>query len=275
MSRKRPLVSIIDERPTKRQKTTETVMAVAPSSSSMVIDTNGPIGTRRYTVNNRPRRLLLKKRGRKLTRFQKHQAVQSFIRMSELKFCTATQAASQITATGALAQTLTIPQGVTDSDRAGDRIMWCGTIEVNLQVVNGQGATGDAYNNVRFILFQWHPNSTTSPPTIAQILLPGPGGAQDIYSCYNHDHRSEYTILFDEVFLTVGNGNTATNPPQCNVSTGVRRIRISTRGMTKQAQFTAGATTGTNMIYLFQVSDSALATHPTTAYEMKAFYRDF
>jgi len=147
----------------------------------------------------------------------------------------------------------------------------CGWVDMRMQVVNGQGATGDVYNNVRFIVFQWHPNTT---PTAATLLLNGPSGVIDIYSMYSHDYRQQFTILCDHTFTTVGNSNAAQTPGTSVLTSGVKTFKIPLTRAQKQAQYSAGTTNGTNQLYIGVISDSALATHPSVAYSGKVVYRD-
>jgi len=155
-------------------------------------------------------------------------------------------------------------------------------MEINIQFVNGLGATADIYNNIRFIVFQWHPMTTGTPypaTSGSDILMTGPSGSVDIYSVYNHDTRQCYTILYDRVFTTIGCGNngvaTGANVGVSDVtSSGVHQIRIPLTKARKDVQYNAGGLQATNRLGMFWVSDSSLATHPTLAFMSKVFFRD-
>lgn len=212
--------------------------------------------------------------GRALTKRQRADVQNIIHRNQELKYVYFTAAATAVNSTPLFAAgQFDVAQGVTDQDRIGDSIDWCGTTELRIQVVNGQGATADTYNNVRLIVFQWHPNSV---PVAANLLLNGPSGAPDIYSALNHDNRQQYLVLFDKTWKTVGpSNNTLVQGPNTNATTtGIMHYRISLKRATKHVQYVAGSLTATNRLWTMFVSDSALATHPSVAYTFKSFYRD-
>lgn len=213
-----------------------------------------------------------------LTLPQKRQVRSMISHNAELKYNFNSSATTAITNTYTISGVpFDIAQGVTDTQRVGDRLTWCGNLEINLQVLNGQGATGDIFNNLRVIVFQWHPNQT---PTAALLLLNGPSGVPDIYSVFNHDNRQMYTVVHDRVYKTVGNANAATTPNTNMISTGVRRYKINLRKkrypspFQSEVQFVAGGATATNRMFVALVSDSALATHPSFTAAWKMFFRD-
>lgn len=218
------------------------------------------------TYRRRPYR-----KGRKLGRRQKRQVKVLIARRQELKYSYYANSTTVDSVGFVTGTPFDIPQGDTDTSRDGDRLQWCGKIDLMLHCINGQGALGDVYNNIRVIIFQYHPNST---PGLSTILLAGPSGSQDVLSLYNHDNRQEYRILFDRVFKTVGNANAATTPATNTVATNVRKFKIPLRKIRKYAQYTGGTLAGTNRIYIAYLSDSSAATHPTLEYSTKVFFRD-
>lgn len=209
-------------------------------------------------------------RGRKLNPKQKKEVKTLIARRQELKFFS-TNASGTMTSTLGIASMSDIPQGSTDSDRDADRLQLCGTMDIRVSFTNGLGATGDLFNTIRFIIFQWHPNST---PTTTSILLNGPTGAVDVHSHYNHDNRQEYKILLDRTIKTFGPGSSTSNPTTSGVSKFHRYLIPLGKKVSKYMQFQAGSTTGTNKIYYILGSDSALATHPSYLMSTKLFFRD-
>jgi len=163
-----------------------------------------------------------------------------------------------------------IPQGVSDSNRIGDQLTWTG-VKIRFEITNSLGALADQFNNMRLVILQWKPNSI---PVNTDVFLTGPTGAVDIYSTYNHDRRTEFIILHDETFRTVGNINTANSVGTCCTTTGVLERNISVRYAQKNAHFAGGGLTAANMLYIALVSDSAAVPHPTITYQMKTFFRD-
>jgi len=222
-------------------------------------------------------------KGKNLNKRQKRQVSVMIHREQELKYFFFRRAAANVTTTPLIDFTpFDVPQGDADNTRDADRLRWCGTMEINLQIVNGLGATADIYNNVRFVVFQWHPTTTGTPYPATNgtdVFMTGPSGSVDIYSVYNHDTRQNYTILYDRVFTTIGCGNngvaTGANVGVTDMTTtGVHQLRIPLTKARKNVQFVAGGLQGTNRLGLFYVSDSALATHPTLAFMSKVFFRD-
>lgn len=264
MKRKAEHISVGLSTPNKRRRRTSTIIPMA-----MQVDVPaGPLRMKRKATTAGFRS------GPKLSKRQKNEVKTLISRRSELKFKIQNQSSTAISSTASIAAIFVVGQGISDQQRIGDSLNWCGTLELNLQVVNGLGATGDNYSNVRVILFQWHPSTTDYVPVTSDILLAGPSTNPDIHSVYNHDNRQLYTIIHDKVYRTMGNVNTTNSVVTTLTSTGVMQIRIPTKRLQKKAQFTGGANTGTNQIFMIQVSDSALATHPTTTWAGKVFYRD-
>lgn len=208
---------------------------------------------------------------------QKKQVKNLIRNVQELKFFGWNSVSAPVTNVGNLTGVpFDVPQGDTDQTRDGDKLQWCGNIDFRMQVVNGLGATADVYNNVRVVIFQWHPNSA---PVAGNILLTGAGGGGivDIYSNYSHDFRQEYKILFDKVFNTIGPGSNvavSNGPITEKTTTGLLKFKISTKKASKNVQYSNGGLSATNRIYILTISDSSLVTHPTIAYSMKTFYRD-
>jgi len=207
-----------------------------------------------------------------LTKRQRKAVTTLINRRTELKYFYFSTTTAAIPATAAISGgQFDIAQGITDSERVGDSIEWAGSIDLKVQVVNGIGATGDEYNNIRMLIVQWHPNSI---PTPASVLLAGPSAVVDIYSMPSHDNRQEFKILFDKTWRTVGNTNAATTPGTSALTTGVLSYQIPLTKATKKVQYVGGALTGTNRFYVITMSDSILATHPSLTYTTKVVYRD-
>lgn len=215
---------------------------------------------------------------RKLNKRQQKQVKSIIRRGQELKYFVFPQTPIGVTSGGSLTGIpFDIPQSAgasTDTSRIGDSIMWCGSIDFRLQITNGLGVTSDQYNNVRVVIFQWHDTSTATPfPIVSNIFINGPSGSPDVYSQYNHDYRHEYKILFDRTFTTVS-GNSAANTTQPPNLTINRNYKISLKKARKNVQYVGGSGQGSNRLFIFYISDSALATHPSIIYTTKVFFRD-
>lgn len=206
-----------------------------------------------------------------LTRVQRAEVQRLVQRNIELKFFAYNAGGAAITSTFNVSNVMfAVPQGITDSTRVGDELTWVSS-KLRLEFQNSQGPGADNFNNLRFVIFQWHPNST---PTAGDVFLNGPSGSPDLLSTYSHDRRHEFTVVYDESFKTVGNGQAATSPYTSTSTTGIQHRDISFRFAKKKCSFVGAGTTSTNMFYVAVVSDSGVVPHPTLLYQIKTFYRD-
>lgn len=244
-----------------------------------------PFGTIRRGTFITAEQKAARKRQRKLNDREKDQVKRIVNRHAELKYFTAAPvngAAVPQAGAGANFDISNVAQGLLDTNRVGDRLEWCGKMDIYLQIVGPESLTGlvnDIYNTVRFIIFQYHPHAVggTSPvPT--EILLNGPTGAIDVGSQYNHDQRQNYKILYDRVFTLVNNQNSTVGgtgfTAMQNNHVHTCKFRVSLKNAKKDAQFNAAGTNGTNKIFYFMISDSAAAPNPTYSLITKIFFRD-
>lgn len=197
-----------------------------------------------------------------LTPVQKKQVKRIVSSTEELKYFSLTALNGTTSSTMGVADLTQIAQGDGDTQRNGDRVQLCGTLDIRMVVQNSQGGGFDAYNVVRFIVFQWHPNTT---PTVGDILLAGPSSVVDVYSQYSHDNRQQYKILKDYTFTTIAASD------KLNI---FKHFLIPMKRASKNVQFSSGTTTGTNKIYYILGSDSGVSPHPTYTLSTKLFFRD-
>lgn len=155
----------------------------------------------------------------------------------------------------------TVAQGTLDTNRVGDALTWCGKLWLRCQWVTA----GDNFNLCRVIILQWHPNDATAP-TIANLFLPGPTGAVDVNSSYNHDTRPQYKILFDRSVMIGPVGFTNTCSKEFTTSISLNRA-------SKHVQFTGATTNGTNQIYIYAIASNS-GNLPALTVSSKLFYRD-
>lgn len=207
--------------------------------------------------------------GRKLNKRQLRQVKRVIAVRQELKYLNVTQSGIGISNTPSVVLVSGISQGVTDSERDGDRVM------LRKIYLRWNATGGDTYNFLRFIVFQWKPDNSVGP-TATDILLNGSSGFVDFTSQYNHDKRALFKIMYDKVIMTVGDGSqTALTayPYQSNFLHYNKKTLIVPN---KQLQYdAASATQGQNQIYVLTVSDSAVALpHPTISYTMKILFTD-
>lgn len=191
------------------------------------------------------------------------QQVKDIIKVrQELKFFPASKSGVAVSTTPTIDDLSAIPQGSTDNDRDGDRVR-LETLELRGVLINA-----DVTNHYRIVVFSWFPNST---PVAGNILLNGPSGNVDAFSCYSHDNRQLYKILWDKFYFCAGNGGAASNP---YTPTSEQPLYFRVPVTPKQVQFAAGTTNGTNKVYILYLSDSGAISHPVIHYATKLLYTD-
>ncbi len=199
---------------------------------------------------------------RPLNPAQKRQVKDIVKGRQELKYFQASASGTAVSTTPTIDKLTAIPQGSTDSDRDGDRVRY------EILELRGVLINADVTNHYRIICFSWLPNST---PVAGNLLLNGPSGSVDAFSHYSHDNRQLYKILWDKFFFCAGNGGAASNP---YTPTSEQPLHFKMQASPRQAQFAAGTTNGTNMIYLLYLSDSSAISHPVIHYSTKLTYTD-
>lgn len=156
-----------------------------------------------------------------------------------------------------------VPQGDTDSSRSGDQINIQSLEVIFDPYLQGVGGTNDFTDTVRLILYRWHPMSTATQPTQADILQDQSVAQSNEMSLYKWDNRKDYTIIDDLRFPLSANGPS------------IMAFRKKYNLNNVAAHFTAGsATLCTNQIYAFVASDSLLATHPLFDLYSRVVYLD-
>lgn len=219
----------------------------------------------------RRRRYNAPRKGKPLNPKQKKEVKTLIARRQELKYYQQTKSGAVGAVAAISGLPWDIPQGIDDQARIGDTFQWCGTHEIRGQFINASGVGADTHNTLRYIVFQWHPDSA---PTPADILLVGPSTNIDIHSLYNHDKRQQYSILLDRTITTIGAGTSADFPVTSNaVKTFHWKIPMGKK-VTKTAQRVGGGLTGTNRIYECLMTDSTIAAFPVLNYAAKVFFRD-
>jgi len=217
------------------------------------------------SVKRQPGRL--RPTGKKTQRQQETQIVKVVRREEkrarELKFFDTSQSAVNLAAGASINVLSGIPQGAAQSQRVGDSVLidHCQYTYAIVQL------NADIYSDSRVIIFQWHPNSTlTSTPVLADIL-PNTA-AVGLYSAYNWQYRNQYTILHDELWSMSG----LTTAPTSTSAISKLNIRIHPRK--KKIVFAPGAITGSGLLWLLTISDSAAAPFPLFSIQFRTVYTD-
>lgn len=157
---------------------------------------------------------------------------------------------------GTLLHLTNISQGDTDVTRDGDMLR-VNSIQITFSVNNA-----DAYNILRFVVFQWKPasNGATTPPALGDIFL---DTTNAVISPFNHDSRQNYRILMDRRCVTD------------SVQYPVKIVKMFiTRKFYRNIQYSSGTTVASNNIYCWAVSDSGVSAHPAVTYSGKTSFTD-
>lgn len=152
-----------------------------------------------------------------------------------------------------------IPQGVTREERIADFVKFK-ALQVNYSI-SSQNA--DVYNSVRFVIFQWNPNSV---PTFVSVFQ---NNSSTVYPFYQWDNAQEYRILYDRVYSLSG---TATAPTQSGNVHSFFTIPFRRGGL--NSRFVAGTTAGTNHLYYAVIGDSAATPFPQLLITTRLIYKN-
>lgn len=169
-----------------------------------------------------------------------------------------------------------VPQGDTDNTRDGDRIK-AKSLSFKIHMFTSDAEDRDFSIHpcvVRFIIFQWKPNSALVAPSPSNILLTDPistGGASiTVYSQYNWDTRQSYNIVYDRTYTLNGDG--LINVPagtapliqliSTRTDTSQRHIKgnISFARLAKQLQYNAGSLFGSNHLWFYIIANTTSAS---------------
>jgi len=177
-----------------------------------------------------------------------------------------------VTSAGAIVLITNIPQGITDNSRVGDQLM------IKDMFLNLTAVVADTSNLVRFIIFQWKPQSI---PVVSDILFNGPTLNPDVWSQYSNDTRQDYRIIFDSLNSMIGNGTVvpvtlSQYPPQDSSQPIIAWNRRMIAPI-KRVQYVGGSTTvASNLCYILYISDSAplAPPHPVVTGVIRTHYTD-
>lgn len=143
-----------------------------------------------------------------------------------------------------------VTQGDTDQTRDGDSLNR-ESIDIPFQLIRG-----DITNAIRIVLFSYGLNTVPTPSDIWTNL----GSSYAPYGIIFPDAQQYVKVLSDRLY-SVGDVNT-------NL---IDTISLKLSG---KMQFASSTSTGTNKIYMFAISDSAAASHPTIVGSSTLRFRD-
>lgn len=187
------------------------------------------------------------RKGRKVATVQKvRKIVKSIVaHNTELKYFD-TAAANSVDYAGSFYDLTALAQGDTDVTRDGDKLT-LRKLKAKLSI-----SLGDTTNLFRIVYFRWKQNNISVTPTQSYFSNPYTNNINCTYAPQNWDTHDNFQILYDRTFTL----NTYTHPQR------LITVNLKLSKLPKVA-YDAGSTSGNNHIYLYLVSDSAAAVHPT------------
>lgn len=178
---------------------------------------------------------------------------------------------------GTIFQHLTgVAQQITDSDRVGDRIR-LHSVEFEMVLFNGGGATANTYNDTRVIIFQY--NAPDMSPTAAQMFITnnilGVGAVNNAYSARNIDYLQVCHSLVDKCYHTEQGVPNALNYAQTGNFTKHIKIKVPLKYAKKTISFQAASTNTNNGLWACIIGSSgSVATNPFFGMKWELHYTD-
>lgn len=201
-------------------------------------------------------------KGRGLSKKQKLQIQKMITEPQEKKFYDVTFDAQNVSLTPTIID-LTAPANGTGSDQIIGSSFNLISLQFRLIFTKS-----DTTNYIRFVIFQWHPDGATDPPSWNQIFQYETAGVpvslQQVVSPYvlGEGGTSVFKVLIDEQFYLDSD-----NPIQ--IFNG-----FINKGFRKTLEANDSAQQGTEHIYIMYVSDSGAIGHPVMTGYTRARFTD-
>ncbi len=165
-----------------------------------------------------------------------------------------------------------ITQGITDSQRIGDRLI-LQNVEILLGCRNSTGAGSNIFTTWRVIVFQFLGDNSATAPTPANMLLASSANDGTTYgsmSMYNIDYIRQYQVLYDSgCFQTYGSVTLAATGSAGGkgLATCHHVLQVPLTNCDKLIKFYAAGASGPNHLYLCVLTDRAsVAVNPVLDY---------
>lgn len=224
-----------------------------------------------------------KNKGARLSKKQKKEVKQLIRKGVEVKEHYFSIAPTAITNAGTILQLAYISQGDADNERVGDEI-YLVDLRMNFDCIASQATlgswlAGDAYNNMRVILFRWYSDSYTNPPTLTDVLRAGNNYTYlDMYND-NSINSGILHIVYDRVFILENtpywNGTTTLFASGQSSIHNVMNKRIRGRKLgRKKVTWDPTGNDGYGHLYILMVSDSGTTPHPYAQFQISLRYTD-
>lgn len=219
-----------------------------------------------------------------LTPVQKKQVKTIINSNVESKYFTSSAAPQAVTNAGVLIP-LSVPvQDVGANQRIGEEIM-VQKLLFNFDCIASQASlgswlAGDAYNNMRCIIFRWYADSGSYTPTMADVL-DTTVLSYTYLAPYNQTRigSGELHICYDKTFVLENtpywNGSTTLFASgQSSIHNDLNHQIYGSKLGKKKITFNGANITSTNGVWLLMVSDSGATPHPYAQYSSVLHYTD-
>lgn len=185
---------------------------------------------------------------------------------------------------GVISQLSLVPQGVQVAQRIGDSIN-LQKLTLNFDCIASQATlgnwlAGDAYNNLRMIVFRWYENTVSTFPSVSDVLNTTTA-AYTYLSPLNMDRIEAgiVHIVHDQTYILENtpywNGTTTLFASgQSSIHNTMNKQLYGRKLGKKKIFFNNNATTATNHLYLLCISDSSATPHPYAQYSFDLNYSD-
>lgn len=206
-----------------------------------------------------------------LTRLQRQQVRNLLNSELETKYYQSSIAPVGVSNSGLLTNLSALTQGVTHSGRVGD-VVSLKSLDFNFDAIASQATlgawlAGDAYNNMRLIIFRWFQDNAI-PPVLADVLNTGLT-SYTYLAPYNEDRIGEGTvkILYDRTYILENtpywNGTTTLFASGNSSIHNTMNFHIPKSELgNRKLVFNDTATTGVGHVYALMISDSSATPHP-------------
>lgn len=153
-----------------------------------------------------------------------------------------------------------LPNGTTDTSRTGD------TISVKSFHMKGTMTAADNTNLIRVILFAWRPSSGTGTPTVSDLLSASWASNYTLaYKSVDNSRDKEVKVFYDKTFPLISSTDKVYKMFSANVPFPNGH----------KIQFIGGSSTvAANKFYIYFVSDSSAATHPSLLMNYRFYFTD-
>lgn len=160
---------------------------------------------------------------------------------------------------GNVLELTTIAQGLLDTNRIGDNIQPT-SLQINLLFSNDLAAGVATW--IRFVIFRWKIDTNIALPALGNIMQNTPASTLAPLSPFNHDQRSQFEVLYDDLFNLD------------NVYGSVNKCyKMLLPLAQKEVKYDAATTTASGHLYSIMISNVA-AVLPTATGYIRVNYTD-